>query len=269
MHVVVNLEVWPFDKQMPRAIIQHAHGKIPMPDIANFSWVEYGLRCGLPRMLQAFASRAIPVSNCMNAAFPQYYPSAAEAVAKAGWELMGHGLFQRSLLYEDDERAVIEEAIERYKSYFGKQPRGWLGAGFGESLKTPDILRELGFEYIHDWMVDDVPTWMHTEAGPMVAMPYGLDLNDVTVYSIEHRGEDEYLGRFAKTAQWFASHETGQPRVITLALHPHLVATPYRIQALCDTLDMLQTRGDTIFMTGPQIMDWFTAQIPAHEVFPV
>jgi len=265
VHVVVNLEVWPFDRQMPRAILQHPHNKTPMPDIANFSWVEYGLRCGVPRLIEAFAARGIPVSNFMNAAFPEYYPSAAEAALAAGWELTGHGLFQRSLLYEDDERAVVLEAIERYKAFCGSQPRGWLGAGYGESLGTPDLLRELGFDFIHDWMVDDVPTWMHTESGPMVALPYALDLNDVMVYLLERHTQGEYLKRFTDTVQWFAAHEAGQPRVITLGLHPHIIAPPYRMKALCDTLDMLLARNDTIFMTGPQIADWFAVQVPAPE----
>lgn len=263
VHVVVNLEVWPFDKPMPRAILQHPHNKTPMPDIANFSWVEYGLRCGVPRLIEAFQARGIPVSNFMNAAFPEYYPSAAAAAMAAGWELTGHGLFQRSLLYEDDERAVIQEAIERYQTYCGKQPRGWLGAGYGESLHTPDILHELGFDFLHDWMVDDVPTWMRTESGPMVALPYALDLNDVMVYALERHTQSEYLTRFTDTVDWYAAREPGQPKVITLGLHPHIIAPAYRMKALCDTLDMLLARDDTIFMTGPAIADWFTAQTPA------
>lgn len=46
----MNLDVWPFDRPMPRAILQHPHNKTPMPDIANLSWVEYGLRTGVPRL---------------------------------------------------------------------------------------------------------------------------------------------------------------------------------------------------------------------------
>ena len=31
-----------------------------MPDIPNFSWAEYGMRCGMPRILDMFADRNLP-----------------------------------------------------------------------------------------------------------------------------------------------------------------------------------------------------------------
>ena len=96
VHIVANLEIWPFDQPLPRTLLQHPHGKSPMPDIANFSWVEYGLRNGVPRMIRTFAERGLPVTNMMNAALPEYYKSCTDAVLEAGWELTGHGLFQRS-----------------------------------------------------------------------------------------------------------------------------------------------------------------------------
>lgn len=265
IHVVVNVEIWPFDRQMPRALIQHPHNKVPIPDIANFSWVEYGLRCGVPRLVKALGERGIPVSNFMNAAFPAFYPRCAELVREAGWELTGHGLFQRSLLYEDDEEAVIEEAIARYKDWCGAQPRGWLGAGFGESFATPDLLKKHGFEFIHDWMVDDAPTWMQTSHGPLVSVPYALDLNDVTVFALEKHTAAEYVRRFKETVEWCARNEPGQPKVVTLGLHPHIIAPAYRIGALCETIDYLLARDDTVFVTGSRIADWFTAQMPKPQ----
>ena len=60
-------------------------------------------RTGVPRLARNFAERGFPVTNMMNAAFPDYYPSCAELALKAGWELSAHGLFQRSLQFEPDE----------------------------------------------------------------------------------------------------------------------------------------------------------------------
>ena len=33
---------------MPRTILTPPHGIGNVPDVPNFSWAEYGLRCGLP-----------------------------------------------------------------------------------------------------------------------------------------------------------------------------------------------------------------------------
>ena len=264
VHIVVNLEVWPFDKPMPRAILVNPHGKNPMPDIGNFSWVEYGLRTGVPRLERIFSARKLPVTNMMNAALPDYYPACAELALKAGWELTGHGLFQRSLLYEDNEEAVIDEALAKFEKFAGRRPRGWLGPGYGESLNTPDILKSRGIEYLHDWMIDDVPCWMQTRHGPLLSVPYcALELNDVNVFAIERHSAEEYYKRFKDAVDYFASEPGTPPRVLTLGLHPHIIAVPHRLAMFERTIDMLMNRSDTIFVTGRQIADWYLSQDPA------
>lgn len=261
VHVVINLEVWPFDQKMPRAILVNPHGKDPLPDIGNFSWVEYGLRYGVPRLIRAIGERGIPCSNFMNAAFPDYYPSAAEAALKAGWAVAtGHGLFQRSLLYEKDEEAVIVEALGKAEKFTGKRPRGWLGPGYGESFNTPDLLRKHGIEFLHDWMFDDMPCWMRTRHGPMMALPYALDLNDVMVFALERHTAEEYFIRFRDTVEYWERED--QPHVLTLGLHPHIIGVPYRMKAFERVLDYLLKRSDTIFMTSEMMFDWFKDQDP-------
>lgn len=262
VHIVVNLEVWPFEQAMPRAILVNPHGKSPIPDIGNFSWVEYGLRTGVPRLARIFAERKLPVTNMMNAAFPDYYASCAEIALKAGWELTAHGLFQRSLLYEENEEAVIEEALEKLEKFSGKRPKGWLGPGYGETFKTPDILKKHGIEFMHDWMVDDTPCWMRTAHGPLLALPYALDMNDVMTFVLDRHTAEEYYIRFKAAADYFASEPGSPPRVMTMGLHPHIIAVPYRLKVFERTLDMLMKRDDTIFVTGARIADWYKAQDP-------
>jgi allantoinase len=48
VHVVVNVENWRFDQPMPRKLLPSPHGTDHMPDVPNFSWAEYGLRCRMP-----------------------------------------------------------------------------------------------------------------------------------------------------------------------------------------------------------------------------
>ena len=262
VHVVVNLEVWPFDEPMPRSIFDTAHGKPEHPDIPNFSWVEYGLRCGVPRLIRILGERGLPASNFMNAAFPDYYPSCAAAALEAGWEVTGHQIVQRSLRYEEDEEAVIAEVVERLTRFAGYPPRGWLGPGSGESMETPDLLRKHGFEYIYDWQFDDLPCWMRTRHGPMIALPYALELNDVIAFSMHKQTADEWFQRFAYAVETFESELSRAPRVLTLALHPHVAAIPMRAPVLARILDMLMARDDTVFMTGGQIAEWFRGQDP-------
>jgi hypothetical protein len=76
VHFVVNVEHWQFDQPMPRTIITPPHGKETVPDVPNFSWADYGMRAGLPRILEAL--EGLPASTSFNAGVIDAYPRAAE-----------------------------------------------------------------------------------------------------------------------------------------------------------------------------------------------
>ncbi|HUT49198.1 MAG TPA: polysaccharide deacetylase family protein [Methyloceanibacter sp.] len=259
VHLVVNVEHWRFEHAMPRKIITAPHGVEHVPDIPNYSWAEYGMRCGMPRILDLFADRGVPASTSINAGVIDAYPQCAEAMLKAGWEFIGHGMHQKSMQAEEDETALIQAALDTLKDFTGKPTRGWLSPGLRESVDTPDLLQALGVEYICDWVVDDLPLWITAKDGPLIAMPYNLEVNDSIIYAIEKHASPEMYRRMTDTVAAFESELAHNPRVMALGLHPHLIGVPHRIGYLESMLDDLLARDDTIFMTGSQIADWFVA----------
>ncbi|MEM9393145.1 MAG: polysaccharide deacetylase family protein [Pseudomonadota bacterium] len=260
VHVVMNIEYWPFDRPMPRGIIPAPHGAAPAPpDVPNYAWVEYGMRCGMPRIMDMLAARDIPASAFTNAQVADVYPSLMSAIVDAGWELVGHGWFQQSLKAVENERDVIRRSLDRLAEVQGNRPRAWLGCGLGETFDTPDILKEEGIEFLHDWALDDLPVWMKTETGPLVGLPYTFELNDVPVYAIQNGSTDEYLRRVEATLEIYEAEtaRTGQPRILTLALHPHIIGVPHIARHFEQALDLLKARDDTVFVTSSQMGDWF------------
>ncbi len=257
VHIVFNVEYWPFDQPMPRSVMPAPHGKTPVPDIANFAWVEYGMVAGMPRLIRMIEDRGLKASAFMNAACADIYASCADAMLRAGWEFVGHGYVQRSLRVEDDEEEVIQRSLERLEKLTGKKTRGWLGPGLGETIDTPDILKKHGIEWLADWYVDDLPCWMRTKHGPMIAMPYTVELNDVPIYAIEKQSSDEMYRRLAATLSVFEEEMKIHPKVMTIALHPHLIGVAHRAHYFAKMLDDLMARNDTVFVTGSEIADWF------------
>jgi len=259
VHLVVNVEHWRFEHAMPRKIITAPHGAEQVPDIPNYSWAEYGMRSGLPRLLDLFADRGVPASTSINAGVIDAYPRCAEAMIEAGWEFIGHGVHQKSMQAEDSEGELIQAALDKLEGFTGKKTRGWLSPGLKETVDTPDVLKSLGIDYVCDWVVDDLPTWMTTTGGPLIAMPYNLEINDSIIYAVEKHASPEMYRRMTDTVAAFESEFERNPRVMALGLHPHLIGVPHRIGYLEKMLDDLQARDDTIFMTGSQIADWFVA----------
>ena len=61
----------------------------------------------------------------------------------------------------------------------GRPPLGWLSPWIAESAVTPDLLAEAGYGSSLNWCMDDQPVWMRTRAGPLLAIPYPQELNDI------------------------------------------------------------------------------------------
>ena len=265
VHLVVNVEHWLFDESMPRKYLTAPHGLEQVPDIPNFSWAEYGMRAGMPRLLECFKRRGLPASVSLNAGVIDAYPSCAAAMRDAGWEFIGHGVHQKSIQGEADERDIILVAMQMIEDFTGVRPSGWLGPGLKETFDTPDILKELGVDYVFDWVLDDLPCWLNTKHGPLLSIPYTLELNDSPLYAGQHMSSSEIYDRLVDTLSVFETELKRQPRVLTLALHPHLIGVPHRFAYLERMLDLLQGRDDTTFVVGGQIADWYVSACPPAE----
>ena len=260
VHIVVNVEYWPFDQPMPRKVLSTPHGVDRIPDIPNYSWAEYGLRCGMPRLIKLFGKYNLSVSVNINAAVIDVYPSLAKAMRDAGWEFICHGMTQRLLHVEKDEAATIRACISKVGDFVKKKPRGWMGPGFAETFDTPDILKAADIEYVLDWTIDDIPCWMTTKHGPLICMPYGTELNDSLIYAVEQQSSAEVLQRFKDTLATFESELGENPKILTIPLHPHITGVPHRIPYLHGVIDLLRSRDDVIFVNGSEIADWYAAQ---------
>lgn len=263
VQLVVNIEHWLFDQPMPRTVLTPPHGRDQVPDVPNFAWAEYGMRCGMPRLFRLFRERGLPAGASFNAGVIDAYPECAAAVLEAGWEFIGHGFHQKALHGEGDESGVIDASLDKIERFSGRRPRGWLSPGLRESARAPDLLRAAGIDYVFDWVLDDQPCWMRTTGGPMIAMPYTLELNDSVIYAVERQATGEMQNRFARTLACLEGEFEAGPRIFTLALHPHLIAVPHRIGELAAMLDTLQARDDTLFVQSHEIADWFAAACPA------
>ena len=188
----------------------------------------------------------------------------SEAMQAAKWEFIGHGMHQKSLNHaSNDEAALIKACLDKIADFTGARPRGWLSPGLRETYDTPDILKACGLDYVCDWVIDDLPDWMTTKHGPLIAMPYNLEINDSIIYAVEKHSSPEMYTRLVDTVAAFERELKRQPRVLALGLHPHLISVPHRIGYLWKMLDLLMQRDDVIFVQGRQIADWFASVSPA------
>lgn len=254
---VVNVENWAFDRPMPRQAMTTPAGAPALPDVPNWAWHEYGMRVGFWRLKAALDGFGIKATASINASVCLDYPRVARAVLDAGWEFMGHGFEQKTMHALDDERAAIRKAIDTIRDVTGKAPRGWLGPGLTETDRTLDILAEEGIEYICDWVMDDQPVEMKTTAGPVIAVPYSVELNDIAIMVIQHH---EARVLYERTmAQFERLYQEGKEsaRVLALCVHPYISGVPHRIDQFERIFEDLTKRPGVLFWTNEQILDWY------------
>lgn len=263
VNLAVNVEHWPFDQPMPRAVLTPPHGIKAIPDVPNFTWVEYGLRVGMSRLLQMCAALGIRASNLSNSQICTHYPRLAEAMLQADWEFVGHGVYQRALATYENDAEVVADALSTMRDFSGQKVRAWLGAGLSEKADTPELLKRNGIAFLHDWLVDDVPGWMHTAEGPLLSLPYTVELNDVPIYMLGMQASTAMADRIRANMAFYARSGFDRTRVMTIALHPHVIGVAHRMESFWTAMEELAAHPQVAFATSSEIGDWYAAQHPA------
>jgi peptidoglycan/xylan/chitin deacetylase (PgdA/CDA1 family) len=261
---VVNVEHWLIDNPMPRQVLVAPTGAALLPDVPNWAWHEYGMRVGFWRLLDAFTSRGIRPTLSINGSVCTAYPRIAHAAHEAGWEFMGHGFVQVPTHKVADQAAMIAQTVSAIRAVTGSGCAGWLGPGLTETLETPDLLAAAGIRYIADWVADDLPSRLATSHGPVLTMPYSVELNDIPVQMIQHHAAGEFAARTLATASRLLAEAAspgplGGAKVMSFAIHPYITGVPHRIGMLEELLDRLITMEGLTFMQGHEIADWYVA----------
>ncbi len=260
--VIVNIEEWDPRAPMPRTVVTPPAGGAPSPDIPNWAWHEYGNRVGFWRLLEILDRLSITAVLAINGTAVDAYAPISRAALDRGWEFVGHGLTQRNMQRVDDERADIRRTADIIERFTGARPRGWLGPGLTETWETPDLLAEEGYEYVCDWVIDDQPVTLRTRTGSIVDIPYTQECNDVAMMLIQHHPAREYLERASDQFEQLYADARDSARIMALVVHPYIMGAPHRARYFRATLEKIAARGDVLFWTGAQILDWYLAQRP-------
>jgi allantoinase len=260
--VIVNVEEWDPEDTMPRTVLTPPAGGAPMPDIPNWCWHEYGNRVGFWRMLKVFDEFQIPAVLAINGCAIAAFPPIVRAAVERRWEFIGHGFTQRNMQKVPDERADIRMTTEAITKATGKRPRGWLGPGLTETWHTPDLLKEAGYDYVADWVLDDQPVWLKTRTKPLLNIPYTQECNDVAMMLIQHHKASEYYERAMDQFEQIYADSADSARVMALVVHPYIMGAPHRLKYFRRIFENLRNKPDVKFWTGEQILDWYLAAGP-------
>jgi peptidoglycan/xylan/chitin deacetylase (PgdA/CDA1 family) len=188
------------------------------------------------------------------------YPQIVSAGLARGWTWLAHGLTNSILhtgLGPDEERRVLAKITEDITAATGRRPVGWMGPGLTETHHTPQLLSDLGFQYVLDWTNDDQP-YLLTIPG-MLSVPYSVELNDLLLFAKGLTGPDFVQIVTDQFEQLRADSTTGG-RVMALALHPFVIGQPFRHKYLEQALSYPAAQPDAWLTTTDEIAAHYLTQ---------
>ena len=266
--VVPNIEHYEY---LPAEVgVRNPWPRTPHPDVLGYGGRDYGNRVGLWRMFEVLDKHAIRCSVSLSMSVIQMYPDILEAMEARRWEYMSHGTFNTRYHWnysEQEERDAIAWSKEVHLRLTGRRLRGWFSPAVANTMNTPDLVKEAGLNYFCDFYHDDQPTPIATKHGPLLCIPYSMDINDANIYRqpVEAAEFSQMIvDHFDTVYREGATH----PRVMCIALHPYMMGAPHRLKHLDRALGYIRGHEDAWICTGEEIADWYAAsgleQYQAH-----
>jgi hypothetical protein len=259
-----NIEVFAFGTGIGHDPTKHGEPQTQR----NYAWRDYGNRVGVWRYFDLLDEFRLPTSCLVNSLLYDYHPEIFERIRERGDEVVGHGRTnaerQRGL-WELDEQRLIKDVTDAIEKHEGRKPKGWLGAGAAENAWTPDLLREAGYTYLLDWPCDDQPVWLRTRAGPILSVPYPLELNDAGQIMWRQHNTHEFCDMLVDQFDEMVRQSVHQPLVCCISLHPYIIGQPFRLAAIRRALSHIvnhEHRDRVWFTRAEDIADYCYAMEP-------
>lgn len=228
----------------------------PQPDVRNYAWRDYGLRVGIWRLFDMLDALDMPACLLVNSAIYDYAPQIMHRARERGDEIIAHGRTnseRQGDLEEEAERALIAETTTTIAEHEGRAPQGWLGPWISETAVTPDLLKEAGYCYVMDWPLDDQPVWLSTRSGPLLAMPYPVEINDAPALLTRRHTAGDFADMIVDQFDEMLRQSSQQPLVCGVSLHTLIVGQPFRLMQLRRALEHVKTRaqGEAVWFARP------------------
>ena len=182
------------------------------------------------------------------------------AARAAGAEIVAHGKSNSDTLHgmePAEEGAYIRDVADAIERAEGAAPAGWSSPWLTHTEVTFDLLAEAGFRYVLDLRMDDQPVWLATRQGRLLAIPYGLELNDSSTIIGRKASAHEFAQMIIDEFDELLAAADAQPLVMSVVVHSFISGQPFRLRALTRALDHIAAHRDRIWLTQPgKIAEW-------------
>ncbi|MFI9507416.1 polysaccharide deacetylase family protein [Nocardia sp. NPDC052566] len=230
------------------------------PDPLNYGWRDYGPRVGFWRTLETLDRHGIRASVLLNSDVTVHNPQIIAAGVARDWAWLAHGknnsIFQADMPV-DEERAYLTEVVETIERATGRRPRGWMGPALTETFRTPELIAELGLNYVLDWTNDDQPYPLNVPG--VFSVPYSVELNDIGLFVGKSLSGPDFVRIVRDQLDQLYAESADSGRVMALALHPFVIGQAFRAKYLDQALEYVAGHPGVWLTTSDDIAAHYAA----------
>lgn len=225
-------------------------------DLQARSWADYGPKVGAWRLLDLLAGADAKAVFYVSGLLAERHPDLMRAIAAAGHVVAAHGWTQNIIpatQSAEDEARDLARCLATLTGTAGTRPLGWLSPRCTPSERTTALLAGSGFTWHADFFDSDLPYRVETTAGPVMAVPFTMEVNDMPLY-IRYGSEPEaftrILGRIVES--WRAIGN--RPGCLDITVHAHVFGRPMGAIEFKQSLDLVRQRSDVAWLTHHQAL---------------
>lgn len=233
----------PMGNPLPRGLLDHQ----------AVSWAAYGPRVGIWKILEALREHSVKASVYISGCLAEAHPDVVAAVAAEGHEICAHGWSQDVIapsLSRAREAQAIADCRQVLTATSGRPPRGWISPRCTPSAVTGELLFDAGFDWWGDVFDAERPYLLHTRAGEIIALPFGMEVNDLPFHVRYGRSLAEF------PAVWRAAVDAldgSEGHHLDVTLHAHVGGRPTGIAALREILAASRSHAGLRILTRGEI----------------
>jgi allantoinase len=273
--ITMNCEYWDLTKDTKEPYYAGGPPMLPdnlpgnVADFPNFTWREYGQRVGVWRLFREFERAGVPLSVTINAKTALERREIIDYVNERRWEIVAHNYEQGELLTRhtfdiEKEREVLDATLAAYEKVVGRKARGWLSSSLRGTPNTPDLLAERGLQFFCDYMNDEQPYLIQTPSGPIVNVPYSIEINDFTFFHRRAMNTWDAARMLKDQFDQLYEESAESSMLMSVGVHPHVSGHPHRMPCYREFLAHAKQRDDVWWTTREELSSWYLQNHAGH-----
>jgi peptidoglycan/xylan/chitin deacetylase (PgdA/CDA1 family) len=225
-------------------------------------WFEYGLKEGIPRLLDLWDRKKIHVTSHMVGKAVERSPALAKEIVERGHEAAAHGheWSPHWRLTPEEERASYQANIDAIVKATGTRPVGFNAFALRNSANTLGILQELGFLYYIDDISRDEPFSVTLNGKPFMVVPYSRRNNDIERFHHHSLSMRDYVSDLKDEFDVLYREGEHRRRQMSFSTHDRIAGQPGISKAIEDFIAYAQSHPGVAFMRKDEIARWAAEQ---------